>query len=127
MALEFTAEIPGAAELCDQFGGFPSFADAKAEFSAGPDGTGSLKVWSYFIGRDGNYDVGKPIVVIFSFDGIATVSLTKSDGAIYLDNLTVGKVDGLYETSWESAYGADGVVHARQMRITLQSGDKAED
>lgn len=118
--MDYIAEIPGAVELRDQFGGFPSFADAPAELQIHGNGTGFLKVSSYFLGPAGNYDRARPFVATFWFDGLQEVLLNGFNDKMYIDELRVGRNGSHFVVEWQAAYGVQGAIRSRGLRITRE-------
>jgi len=126
MAIDCIAEIPGAAELSDWFGGFPSFHDAKAEFQICSDGTGWFKASGFRmsdkVDAEGFRVLEKRFVAIFHFSEMMSVSITDfMPGQIILGELDIKKVDGNIRVDFiDTAYGASGCMEARYVRMEFQ-------
>src|SRR5690242_1608664 len=126
MAIDCIAEIPGAAELSDWFGGFPSFHDAKAEFQINSDGTGWLRTSGFRMGdqvdAEGFYVLEKRFVALFYFNEITSVSITDfMPGQVILDELDIKKTDGAIQVNFiDTAWGASGYVEAKSVRVEFE-------
>ena len=121
MAIDCIAEIPGAVELSNWFGGFPSFADARAELSLNNPGASFLKIWSHGVDKEGRYDPRRPFLATISFHEISTVSLTDFARTLYLDELDIKKTGSGFRISWQAAYGPEGAVLCERLEISLET------
>ena len=123
--MDFIAEISGAVELSNWFGGFTSFHDAPARLQIDGSGDGWLEVRSYRVGADGNFDTASPFVVKFSFGKLLSVSLTEFSDQIVLDGLEIRKSGEAFELIWEATYGAQGSIVSRQLSVEFKKGTLA--
>ena len=125
MAIDCIAEISGAVELSNWFGGFPSFHDAPARLQIAGDGSGWLEARSYQIGADGNFEYSSPFVAKFAFEGLVSVSLADFADQIILNGMEIRKSEGAFELIWEAAYGAFGSIVSRRPRAEFEKGSIA--
>ena len=126
MAIDCIAEIPGAVELSNWFGGFPSFIDAKAEFQINSDGTGWLRASSFrmsdWVDAEGFPVMEKRFVALFHFSEIKSVSITDfMPGHVILDELDIKKTDSAIQINFfDTAWGAAGCIEAKSVRIEFE-------
>lgn len=131
MAIDCIAEIPGAVELSNWFGGFPSFHDAKMAMQINHDGTGWLKAWAFRMPggvRDDGYLVtDKYFASTFVFEGITTVSITDfMPGLAILGQRDVKKVDAGFEVDFsDTAYGLSGSLVCKTIRLAFEPDVRA--
>jgi hypothetical protein len=126
MAIDCIAEIPGAAELSNWFGGFPSFHDAKAEFQINSDGTGWLKAHGFRmtdkVDAQGFYVSDKHFVVTVFFGSLCSVSLSDFlPGQFILGALDFKKCDeGIRVDFLDTSYGVSGYVISRNLDLKFE-------
>jgi len=121
------AEIPGAAELSNWFGGFPSFHDAKAEFQINSDGTGWLKVCGFRmtdkVDAHGYYVLDKHFTATVSFRNLSSVSLSDFlPGQFIIGRLDFMKCDeGIKVDFGDTSYGVSGYVISRDLDLDFEA------
>ena len=131
MAIDCIEEVPGAVELSNWFGGFPSFHDAYMALQINHDGTGWLKAYaarmSSEIDADGYYVSDKHFACTFQFADIKQVSIGEfMPGLAILGQLDINKVAEGFEVDFtDTAYGLSGSLICRGISLTFEPGAKA--
>jgi hypothetical protein len=131
MAIDCIAEIPGAVELSNWFGGFPSFHDAKMQLQINSDGTGWLKAYGMRMTREvdaaGFFVSDRHFVATFQFGSIESVSITDFlPGLAILGELHIRKMGPAFEVDFgDTAYGLSGSLICKEIGLTFEPGVKA--
>jgi hypothetical protein len=125
VSIDCIDEIPGAAELSDWFGGFPSFHDGYAQLQLCGEGTGWLKVraarMTERLDENGRFVLEKRFTATLFFEEIKSVTLTDfMPGEIIIGQLDFRKMDGALEVDFDTAYGLAGTISARHIRIEFE-------
>jgi len=130
MAIDCIDEIPGAAELRDWYGSFPSFHDAYMDFVVKSDGTGWLRTFGARMTRDldenGYFVLDKYFAATFHFEEMLSVSLEEFlPGLVILGELIISKEGAAFKVDFEdTAYGVSGFVVAKKLRLEFEPGRK---
>jgi hypothetical protein len=122
VTIDCVDEIPGAGELSDWFGGFPSFHDGYAQLQLSGDGIGWLKVraarMTDRLDENGRFVLEKHFIATLFFEGIVSVSLTDfMPGEMIIGQLDFRKTNDVLEVDFDTAYGLAGTISARRIRI----------
>ena len=131
MAIDCIDEIPGAAELRDWFGGFPSFHDAHMEFEIRSDGTGQLRAYGWRmtgkIDEKGYFILDKHFAATFHFEELLSASMTDFlPGMAILGELVISKEGDAFKVDFgDTAYGVSGFIVGRKLRLVYEPGRKA--
>lgn len=125
MTIDCVDEIPGAAELSEWFGGFPSFHDAYAQLQLTGEGIGWLKVrcarMTDHVDENFHIALEKQFIATLFFEQIKSVSLSNfMPGEIIIGQLDFEKVDGAIEADFDTAYGLAGTISAGRIRIEFE-------
>ena len=128
MAIDCIAEIPGAVELSNWFGGFPSFHDAPMALQINQDGTGWLKAYGWHmtseVDAEGFFISSKHFACTFRFEGIVRISMAEfMPGLAILGELGINKADDGFEVDFtDTAYGLSGSLVCKKMELTFEPG-----
>jgi hypothetical protein len=131
MAINCIAELQGAAELSDWFGGFPSFHDAKMALQINGDGTGWLKAYGFRMTREvdanGLVVLDKFFAATFEFKGMFSVSISDfMPGLAILGQLKIAKSESAFEIDFsDTSYGLSGSLVCRDVKLTFQPDVRA--
>jgi hypothetical protein len=129
MAIDCIDDIPGAAELSNWFGGFPSFHDAKMDLQINVDGTGWLKAYGFRLTRDeaGFPSIDGYFLANFHFAGLKAVSITDfMPGLAILGQLNIVKSEGVFELDFtDTVWGLSGTLSCKQLSLTFEPDVKA--
>jgi hypothetical protein len=125
VTIDCADEIPGAAELSDWFGGFPSFHDANAQLQLTGEGTGWLKVsgarMTNRVDENGYFILEKHFVATLFFEEIKSISLSDfMPGQMIIGQLDFKKIDDAIEIGFDTAYGLAGTISAGRIRIVFE-------
>ena len=131
MAIDCIAKIPGAVELSNWFGGFPSFHDAQMALQINGDGTGWLKAYGFRMTNEvdekGFFVCDKHFAAIFHFGSMQSVSINDFlPGLAILGALHIKKVGDVFEVDFsDTSYGLSGSLICKDIRLTFEPGVKA--
>ena len=131
MAIDCIKEVPGAVELSNWFGGFPSFHDAQMALQINHDGTGWLRVYRGCMTREvdaaGHFVSDKHFAATFELGSIESVSITDFlPGLAILGQLHIRKIDAAFEVDFsDTSYGLSGTLICKNIRLTFEPGVKA--
>jgi len=120
-------EIPGAQELAEWFGSWPSFHDAEV-LSVELNRTGPSKVsvhtWAITdkIDSRGFYVCERNCIVTFWIEDLSAVQLAHFNNQNALSDLDFYKKDGDFVLYFAPAHGLDGEIHAKSVRIEFSPG-----
>ena len=129
MAIDCIEEVPGAVELSNWFGGFPSFHDANADLQVSGGGTGWLKVFGFRmtdkVDAKGFFVSEKHFAATFFFDEIRSISLADFlPGLSILYGLDIKKAGEDFVMTFDSSYGMAGTIVSRKLRLEFEPGAK---
>jgi len=133
---KFFRALPGGAEVVDWFGFAPCFHDATLERLELANNSATLVLAAFRatskVDDRGFFILDKHALVTIRLGLVSAVSLTGNAGSI-VSSLAIGSVKsesswqtvpgpavGDFEISWESSYGLEGVLCARDVRLSLQ-------
>ena len=129
MAIDCIVEIPGAVELSNWFGGFPSFHDAFMALQINHDGTGWLQAYGWRLKKDvdGFLTSEKYFGCKFQFVDIKRVAIAEfMPGLAILGQLDVNKTDEGFEVDFtDTAYGLSGSLVCKALTLTFEPGARA--
>jgi hypothetical protein len=120
--------ISGAQELFDWFGYWPSFHDAELNnFRLSLVETCELTLYTWQmtnkVDPKGFYETVKHLVVRFTLEGIASVSITSDpwDRSVLL-NLSIEKSEIGFRLSFDAAFGLSGSIDVQDLSIAITPG-----
>jgi hypothetical protein len=124
---DFHAEIPGARELVQWFGQWPSFHDAEVvSLELNRTGPSALKIHTWEMTDDldsrGYYVLAKHLVVTFVLIEIQALHLDDFSHQNVLSGLSLAKVNDRYELHLGGCYGLQGSIAAAELRIEVTPG-----
>jgi Immunity protein 50 len=124
------SEIPGAAELQEWFGYWPSFHDAEiVGLHLNRQGVSSLRVHTWEMTKEidekGYYVLAKHIVVEFIFEAVSGLSLEGFNEQNVLFGLAIEKTDWGFRVTLDNCYGLTGSIEAEKMSLRLTPGKPA--
>lgn len=129
--------VPGGPEIFDWFGFTPSFHDATLEKLELATGTASIVLKAFRMTKEidakGHFVLDKHALVTFQLSGVTGIQLEGESGVIISDlgirRLTdkpsgwhdrAGPNVGDFEVAWESCWGFDGALFAREVTLGIQ-------
>ena len=123
--------IPGARELFDWFGYWPTFHDAevlRVEFEAGSTSSLVVHTWEMTdkVNADGFFELTKHIVVEFTLRDVTKLELEFLWEHSILFGLAVNKVDTGVRLELSSSYGLSGTIEARRVSMAIIPGQPAQ-
>ncbi len=124
---ELIQAIPGAQQLFDWFGSWPSFHDAEVlSIELNRTGPSKIKVHTFAttnrVNPKGFYICDKHCIVTFTLDDITDVEFAHFNHQNVLSSLAFGREnEELMMTFWAS-YGVEGTVKARKFTIEVTAG-----
>jgi len=125
------AEIPGAVELSNWFGGFPSFHDATMDLQINGDGTGWLKAYGFqatkAVDEKGHFICEKYFEATLNFEFIKTESVTDFlPGLAIVGSLHIRKVKSGFEVDFtDTSYELSGSLICERVSVSFEPGAKA--
>jgi len=124
------SEIPGAAELQEWFGYWPSFHDAEiVGLHLNRKGNSSLRVHTWEMTKEidekGYYVLAKHIVVEFIFEVVSGLSLEGFNEQNVLFGLAIQKTNSGFRVTLDNCYGLTGSIEAEKMSLGLTPGKPA--
>ena len=126
-----TSRIPGAGDLIEWFGYWPSFHDAEVtSVELTRSGPSRVAVHVFEITDEVNaksqYVCRKHVIVSFRMDGILEVELTGFNRQNVLAGLEVAGLEQGYELRLAGCHGVDGRIAAESVCITLEPGPPSD-
>jgi len=123
-------EIPGAAELREWFGYWPSFHDAEiVGLNLNRKGSSSLRVHTWEMTKEidekGYYVLAKHIVVEFLFEAVSGLSLNGFNQQNVIFGLSIEKTDSGFRVTLDDCYGLAGSIEAESISLRLTPGKPA--
>jgi len=127
----FPSAIPGAEDLAEWFGGWPSFHDAEIiDLHLQWAGRSRIRIHAWQITNevdpDGYYVTDHHVVVTFWFEEITGLALTGFNPQNVIAGLDVEKTASGYRIRLEPCYGLAGEIEAGSVRISFQPGSPHE-
>jgi Immunity protein 50 len=121
-------EIPGARELQDWFGYWPSFHDAEIiELALNRAAPASLKVHTWEMTKDvdekGYYVTAKHVIVELTFEAISGLALTGFNHQNVIFGMEIEKIDSGFRVNLDECYGLAGTIEAGKISINLAHTD----
>jgi hypothetical protein len=126
MAIDCIAEIPGAAELSNWFGGFPSFHDAYFGFQINSDGSGWLRAYGARmtdrVDAQGYFISEKHFAATLQLEEIQSVQMSDFlPGLAILGRLEIRKAGADFEVDFgDTSYGVSGVIRAKRVSLKFE-------
>jgi len=119
--------LPGAQELFDWFGYWPSFHDAevlRANFQAGAASTLVVHTWEITdkVNAGSFFELTKNVVVAFTLSNVTKLELEFLWEHSILFDLAVSKVDTGVRLELSSSYGLSGTLEAREVSMLVIPG-----
>lgn len=120
-------KLPGAQELIDWFGHWPSFHDAEViNIELSREGASKLRI-HYFrttnrINKSGHYIAERHAIVSFIMEDIAQLQLNDFNEQNVLSSISVTPVETEYEIILGCCYGVSGHIRARKLSFDLEAG-----
>jgi|SRR5690242_8940989 Immunity protein 50 len=120
-------EIPGATELHDWFGHWPTFHDAEViSLHLNRQGTSALRVHTWEttnqVDTEGCYILTKHVVVEFLVDSVSNCVLGAFNHQNVISGLAVEKTDSGYRLILSERYGLTGSIDLGSIRIRITPG-----
>ncbi|RUM17490.1 hypothetical protein EFQ99_34175 [Rhizobium vallis] len=120
-------DIPGGKPLLEWFGRVPRFHDAYLLEITFSNGAGLLRIHAWNMTNEvdakGYFILDKHAIVTLTLEGVSAINCIDFDmvpGIIY--GLEITKADEHFRVEWDSSYGVDGFVTAKDIRIDLVPG-----
>lgn len=123
---ETIRQIPGAAELVDWFGHFPTFHDGHLTgLSIDVDGRGSMRLDGFQTtdqkDEKGYFILDKRFSCTMILEGIRSVELSEfKPGSATLFEVEVTYVEDVFEIIFGSSYGVEGRIRTANLRIEFE-------
>jgi hypothetical protein len=123
MKLDCAQDIPGAPELINWFGHFPSCHDANVvKFAIHGDGSGLMEVDAHQmtdkVDAKGYFVLDKHCRITFRFDGIQSVQLADfRPGQAILYDLKISRSEGEFLFGINTSYGFAGHIRMKSLRV----------
>jgi hypothetical protein len=123
----FPVDVPGAAEIVNWFGHWPTFHDAEIlSIELNRSGTSTLKVHTFATSKEldarGYFITNKHAVVSFLLDGICALQLDGFNHQNVIFDLGINKHDDGYELVLGGCNGVEGRLVAREIQIAFEAG-----
>ena len=121
--------VPGAQELFDWFGYWPSFHDAELlSLKVERDGISGLRLHTWEMTRDlddkGYFKLIKHVVVEFAFEGVTGIGLDEIRHENILMELSLHRKGTEYIVEMNDVYGVSGRIEVKQVSIRLEPGKR---
>jgi|AGTN01.1.fsa_nt_gi hypothetical protein len=125
------SSIPGAKQVFDWFGFWPSFHDAEViELHLARKATSWLKVhvWrtTKEIAPQGHFVMDKHAVVTFNMEGIEVLELSGFNHQNVLSDLSIGPTEGKFELTLYGCFGLSGVIVTNSVNLKIAPGKPGE-
>jgi hypothetical protein len=125
----YPASIPGAAELLDWFGYWPSFHDAEIiSLVLNRNGLSSLRLHTWHttsqVDERGCYIKEKHVVVSFHMEEILALALNNFSQQNVIFGLEIVEDNYGYRLVLDPCYGLEGSIRARAVSIELEPGSE---
>jgi hypothetical protein len=120
-------DIPGAVDLHDWFGYWPSFHDAEiVSLNLKRKGSSSLLAHTWEMTKEldekGHFVLTKHIVVEFLFDDVFDLNLIGFNQQNVIFELAIEKTDSGFRLTLDECYGLSGIIEAKTMSIRTMPG-----
>lgn len=120
-------EIPGAAELHDWFGYWPTFHDAEIiSLHLNRKGCSNLHVHTWEMTKEiddkGYYVAAKHVVVEFAFENVFALDLIGFNDQNVIIGLGIEKIDSGYCLTLHECYGLAGSIESERVSIRVIPG-----
>ena len=121
-------DIPGAAALLDWFGRWPSFHNAEMlSLGLHRSAPSKLRLCTFEVtGQlhpDGSYLLFKPLVVVFTLEGVSHLDLNGFSPQNVIAGLTLEQLpSGCYRLTLENCYGLSGSLLANHVSVHIEPG-----
>jgi hypothetical protein len=118
-------QIRGAPELIAWFGYWPSFHDAEVlSIHLNRSGESTVAIHTYHrtneVDERGYFIATKHVLVTFILEGIQTVQLGDFNHQNVISGLSMEEISEGYRLTLHPCFGAEGMIDAEHVRITLQ-------
>jgi len=123
-------EIPGAAELYDWFGYWPSFHDAEViSLQLNRMGSSNLRLHTWHTTKEvdekGYYVQSKHVVVEFVFEAVSGLSLNGFNHQNVVFELGIEKTTSGFSLTLDECYGLAGSIEGNGMSIHLSPSKRS--
>ena len=120
-------EIPGAAELHDWFGFWPTFHDSEIiSLHLNRKGSSNLRIHTWDMTKEvdekGYYVLTKHVIVEFVFETVSGLNLTGFNHQNVIFELGIEKTDSGFRLNLDECYGVAGSIEAERMSIRITPG-----
>jgi hypothetical protein len=124
---KFPIDVPGAVEIVNWFGQWPTFHDAEiVSIELNRSGTSTLKVHTFVTTKEldarGCFMTNKHAVVSFLLDDICALQLDGFNHQNVIFDLELKRHNEGYEVVLGGCYGFEGRIVAREIQITFEAG-----
>jgi len=121
-------EIPGAAELHDWFGYWPTFHDAEIiSLHLNRKGCSNLHVHTWEMTKEtdekGYYVLVKHVVVEFAIEGVCALDLDGFNHQNVIFGLSIEKTDLGFRLTLDECYGLAGSIESQRVSIRVIPGE----
>ena len=118
-------EIEGAQALIDWFGFVPTFHDAKLlDIELFSNRSGRLRLHAFRmtdeVDDDGYYVLDRHVLVTLTLGEVRAISLDYFELTGIVSRLRITKSGKRYRVEWQSSYGVDGAIVAKNLRIDFE-------
>ena len=125
------SEIPGAANVVQWFGYWPTFHDAEIiEVSIRREGKSSLRIHTWRstsqIDPKSHYINDRHAVVTFGFEQISDLELTNFNHQNVIGGLQIEHSGSGFRVKIDPCFGLDGYIEAAQLEVSLEPGNPKE-
>lgn len=120
-------QIPGSADLIAWFGFWPSFHDAEVlriHLNRCGESTVVIHTWQRTdeVDARGYFVLTKHVVVTFVLEAILKVELEDFNHQNVISGLSLEVIASGYRLTLHPCFGAQGILEAKRVRITIQTG-----
>jgi hypothetical protein len=128
---EIIADVPGARELFDWFGYWPSFHDAEVlSICLDRAAASTLVVHTYGgtgeVDATGHHVTEKHVLVSFIFDDVFEIQLEGFNHQNVLSAMAFNKLENGFEVILGGCYGVEGSISTKGLRISFEPGQPSE-
>lgn len=122
------ASIPGAEQLIEWFGGWPTFHDAEVlELSLRRDGKSCLRIHAWRISEEldtaGYFVTDHHAVISFWFEGVLDLDLADFSVQNVISGLVCYKNENGFRVTMSPCYGISGFIEAERLSISFEAGN----
>ncbi len=124
---EILEAIPGALDLVEWFGGWPTFHDAEVpSLELQRTGPCTVRIHTFEVvdqrATRGPVMFTKHVVVSFIFEDVKAVRLEGFNSQNVVDGIVLRSGDAGYELDIKASYGLEGTITASRLRVEFEPG-----